>query len=343
MSGAGGANGLGGASGGGGGAGVVGAPTVWGVADYRNLSGGGEAGLPWDGGVGGVHLGVDARVGADLVGGLALSMSEGSVDYTDHSGGGAVRGTYEMSMTSVNPYAAWLPGDGSNLWLMLGYGTGEVEIDDEEAGVQAGDAEMMTAAVGGSVVLASRGDAADGRSSRVLAEVRCGAGALRCGGQRRPAGGHRGRHAACAAGVAGRGRLAAPGGAGGVLEPSVELGMRWDGGDRETGMGLELGGGLGYTAAGTGVRMELNGRTLLTRGGDVDEWGASGMLRAEPGPGGRGASFAMGLVWGEAGSGVARLWEEGSTGSGPVVGSVAVRTTRTRARRCVWRRRAATA
>ena len=29
---------------------MVGDTTVWGVADYRNLSGGGEAGLPWDGG-----------------------------------------------------------------------------------------------------------------------------------------------------------------------------------------------------------------------------------------------------------------------------------------------------
>ena len=319
MSGAGGANGLGGASGGGGGAGVVGAPTVWGVADYRNLSGGGEAGLPWDGGVGGVHLGVDARVGADLVGGLALSMSEGSVDYTDHSGGGAVRGTYEMSMTSVNPYGAWLPGDGSNLWLMLGYGTGEVEIDDEEAGVQAGDAEMMTAAVGGSVVLASRGDAADGRSSRLLAEVDAALARFDVEGNGDRLEGIEVDTRRLRLALRAESRLEA-GGSRGVLEPSVELGMRWDGGDGETGLGLELGGGLGYSVAGTGVRMDLSGRTLLTQRGDVDEWGASGMVRAEPGPGGRGASFAMGLVWGEAGSGVARLWDEGLPGTGPVVG-----------------------
>ena len=256
-----------------------------------------------------------------MVGGLALSVSEGSVDYIDHGGESAVRGTYEMSMTSVSPYAAWLPGDGSNLWLMLGYGTGEVEIDDEEAGVQAGDGEMKTAAVGGSVVLASSGDAAHGRSSRLLAEADAALAQFEVEGNGDRLEGIEIDTRRVRLALRGEGWLAAPGDGGGVLEPSVELGMRWDGGDREAGMGLELGGGLGYTVSGTGLRMELNGRTLLTRGDDVDEWGASGMVRAEPGPGGRGASFAMGLVWGEAGSGVARLWDEGSTGSGPVVGS----------------------
>ena len=71
-------------------AGGVRRPTLWGGADYRSLSGGGEAGLPWDGGVDGVHLGLDARFGDVLLGGLALSMTEGSFDYTDRTGAAEV-------------------------------------------------------------------------------------------------------------------------------------------------------------------------------------------------------------------------------------------------------------
>ena len=66
--------------------------------------------------------------------------------------------------------------------------------------------------------------------------------------------------------------------------------------------------------------MGVTGRTLLAHEGDLEEWAASGTLRVEPGAGGRGASFTMGLLWGDTGSGVARLWEKGlrepgSTGS----------------------------
>ena len=108
------------------------------------------------------------------------------------------------------------------------------------------------------------------------------------------------------------------GGVGEVLMPSAELGMRWDGGDGETGMGLEAGGGLGYAAPGRGLRMDVGGRTLMAHAGDVEEWGLSGALRVEPGAGGRGASFALGLSWGEAGSALARLWTEGAREPGSV-------------------------
>ena len=104
--------------------------------------------------------------------------------------------------------------------------------------------------------------------------------------------------------------------AGAALVPSVELGMRRDGGDGETGLGLEAGGGLGYTAPGRGLRMDVAGRTLLAHEGDIEEWGMSGTLRIEPGAGGRGTTFTMGLSWGDAQSGVQRLWEEGSRDSG---------------------------
>ena len=49
---------------------------------------------------------------------------------------------------------------------------------------------------------------------------------------------------------------------GGAFTPSLELGLRHDGGDAETRTGVELGAGVRY--AGAGVTVEGSVRTLLT-------------------------------------------------------------------------------
>ena len=58
---------------------------------------------------------------------------------------------------------------------------------------------------------------------------------------------------------------------GGVLAPRVEAGLRYDGGDAETGAGLEVGGGLAYDKA--RLTVQVDGRVLLThRDRDYEEW-----------------------------------------------------------------------
>ena len=299
---------------GGGGEGGVGAgaggPTVWGAAEYRSLSGGGDRRLPWDGDVGSLHLGLDARFGEEVLAGLALSVTEGSFDYTDRTGDEAVRGIWKSSMTGVSPYAAWRPGEGSTVWAMLGRGAGEVEFDDEEEGRQVADSKLTTAAVGGSVRVGSSGGTSGARSSSFAVEVDAALARFDVEDNGDRIGAIEVDTWRLRAALTGEGTLDA-GGAGATLLPSVELGMRWDGGDGETGLGLEIGGGLGYAVPGSGLRMDANGRTLLAHGGDVEEWGVGGIVRVEPAAGGRGGSFGLGLSWGDTGSGAARLWEEG--------------------------------
>ena len=290
--------------------------TAWGVADWRHLSGGGESGRPWEGDVGDVHLGLDTRYGDGLVGGL-LSLTEGTFDYTDRSGGTAVQGTYEASMRSVSPYMAWLLEDGFQVWGMLGHGTGEVVLDDGEEGRQAGDGTMRLAAAGSIV------DVMPGVS--VKADVTLGRFAVEGNGDR--LGGIEVDTQRLRLAVRGE-RGLVPAGGDGELTASAEVGVRWDGGDGgdgETEVGLEAGGGIGYAVPASGLRMELLGRTLVSHGGDVEEWGASGLLQMEPGAGGRGASFSLGLGWGEAGGGLERLWEEGLRDAGTAEGRVPMR------------------
>ena len=94
---------------------------------------------------------------------------------------------------------------------------------------------------------------------------------------------------------------------GGALTPSLELGVRHDGGDAETGAGLEAGAGLRY--AGASVTVEGAVRTLIAHeSSGYEEWGASGAVRIDPGASGRGLSLTLAPVWGATGSGTERLW-----------------------------------
>ena len=77
-------------------------------------------------------------------------------------------------------------------------------------------------------------------------------------------------------------RLALDGGyafalnSGGSLEPTFELGLRHDGGDAETGYGIDIGGGLRWNDPALGLSAEFSGRGLARpRGGGVPGTGAS--------------------------------------------------------------------
>ena len=51
-----------------------------------------------------------------------------------------------------------------------------------------------------------------------------------------------------------------------VLTPTIELGLRHDGGDAETGTGVELDGRFSHADVGSGLTVESSARTLLARG-----------------------------------------------------------------------------
>ena len=98
---------------------------------------------------------------------------------------------------------------------------------------------------------------------------------------------------------------------GGGIEPSLSLGLRHDGGDAETGTGVETGAGLTWSEPSRGLTSELRVRGLASHGsGGYEEWGASGSLRLAPDPSGRGASLSVTPSWG-AGGQAGRVWDAG--------------------------------
>ena len=101
---------------------------------------------------------------------------------------------------------------------------------------------------------------------------------------------------------------------GAALTPNVELGLRYDDGDAETGAGIELGGGLRYADPVRGLTVEATVRTLLAHeDGGYEEWGLSGSLQLDPGRLGRGLSLR--LASGLTDSSTETLWQQ-QTASG---------------------------
>ncbi len=295
-----------------GGTGGLGGLAVWGSGDYRKLSGAEDSTVDWDGDIFSVHLGADMRVRPDLLAGLALSRSRGSFDYTDRTDAIVVGGSYESRMTSVHPYVNWASPEGLGLWATVGYGQGEIEILDDVGGRESSDTNMKTAAVGASGTLVSDDDVlaggttalrlkGEGSLARVEVEGNGGINPL-TSDVRRLRLSLEGSHER---------QLAS----GGRLTPSLELGLRHDGGDAMTGAGVEVGGRLRYVDPASGLTLEGRGRMLVAHEDDHEDWGIGGLVRLDPGADGRGLSLSLVPVWGDAASGGRKLWDRGMIGA----------------------------
>ena len=284
------------AAGGGSGGGGI---TAWGSGDYANLDG--EArGVSWDGDVVSAHLGLDRRLANGMRVGLAGSWSEAKFDYM-HEGR---EGEWELEMASAQPYLGWTTPGGLELWTSAGAGSGELEIASGGTPREKSDADMWLAAAGarkplhetGSGLQVSlRGEAlyssfeVDGNGGRIQAYT-ADASRLRLALEAR-------RERTLASGAR--------------LSPRFELGLRHDGGDGETGAGVELGGGAEYVS---GRLSASGGARALAANSDYDEWGADLALAYAPGVDGRGFSFRLAPSWGAAQSGTRALWENGAAG-----------------------------
>ena len=197
---------------------------------------------------------------------------------------------------------------------MLGYGTGDLTLELDAAGTQPRrtwktDTGMGMAATGARGVLlsaadhdgfelAARGDARLVRMNSDAATGADGAGSL-----------------AATESETSRVRFVLEGShrfdlAGGqTLTPILEVGLRHDGGDAETGTGIEMGGGVSYTDPALGLTVEGKARGLLAHEDtDYREWGASGSVRIDPGAAGRGLSLTLTPAWGADSGGAERLW-----------------------------------
>ena len=272
--------------------------TAWGETASTRFKGS-EGALSLDGGVTTAMLGLDKRYGRWLVG-STLSYSEGEGGY---QGSGALGGSMDSTLTSLNPYAHFELNETTSLWGVFGYGSGSLRVTPQgaESAIET-DMSNRMAAFGGRGLLSVR----SGDAGRFELALRSDALVTRTDSEAvQGLSGAQGATSRVRLMLEGSGSM--PLATGGVLKPSLEAGLRYDGGDAETGAGIELGGGLGYAAG--NVSVEVNARALVAHEDtDYEEWGFSGSLAYTPGKDGRGLSMKLGSAWGSTQSGVQSLW-----------------------------------
>ena len=275
---------------------------VWGAGDLQSFEGEPDNGM-YDGSSSSGYIGVDAR-GDGWLAGVSVSRSGAEADY-DFDGTARVTGvrgggTLETSVTAFHPYARLEVGADSEVWVIGGFGGGEADLSRTHvSGSQSSDLSMAMAVGGlrralamefGGADLSLRGDAG-------FLSLETDSGAMAVDG--------------LSASVS-RLRLGLEAAwEGESATPFVEVSGRFDGGDGQTGGGLELAGGLRILNAESGFGLEAKGRILAMHTGDgYSESGIGVTASFEPGAAGRGITFRLSPRWGGSADSTDLFWDE---------------------------------
>ena len=246
----------------------MGFTSLWGRGAISSFDGR-EGKLTLDGEVQSAMVGTD-WVLDEATAGVMVSRSRGEGGYRSPGGSGEV----ESTLTGLYPYGHYAVSDRLSVWGVVGYGKGSLTLTPEGQAPMETDMDLTLAGAGlrsvmvaapaeGGLELAANPDGFVVRTSSDRARGLAGANA---------------EVTRVRLGLEGTWR-------GGPLVPSMEIGARHDGGDAETGFGMDIGAGLAWSNAASGIAVEVRGRGLLTHvEGDFRESGFAGSLNWDPAP-----------------------------------------------------------
>ncbi len=258
-----------------------GSTTLWGRGSIAGFSGS-DGDLDLDGTVKTGFLAVDytaaAKQGHWMLG-LALGHAQGMGDYENP----VSRGQLDTRVTGFFPYGVLQISDRFSVWSTAGYGSGKLTFAPDDLAPLDTDVtltmgsiglrnEMLNPGASTGFTLALKGDArftqtsADAASNGgiTLAPVDASTWLTRFG-------------------VEGSRSVTFPDGS--TASPLIEIALRLDGGDAETGYGVDIGGGFSFAVPNNIARVDIRGRGLLTHQvEDFQEWGASASFVFDPQP-----------------------------------------------------------
>ena len=229
--------------------------------------------------------------------GAALSHSWGNGGYEgegDNDGAGDISST----LLGLFPYGRYALTPRLGVWAVAGYGWGSLSVkpDGTDREYKPG-ATMVMGAVGMDGLLLDGG--ADGLSLTTTTDL---LSLKTTTEQVDDLSSTEGSVSRLRVGLEATRPFPLPNGA--ALLPSMELGIRHDGGDAETGFGLEVGAGIAWSAPQQGITAEVKGRSLVTH---VDEHfqqqGLALSFAWQPNASNRGPSLSLGHTMGAVAAG----------------------------------------
>lgn len=266
--------------------------SFWGRTARSGFSAGRDK-LAFDGKLSSFMIGIDRFASEDAKLGMMFVHSRGKGTYNEADDKGEIRVRYN----SVIPYVGFSLDEGLHAWGALGVGEGKLTLDPEGAGKSTvTDASWRMAAAGIRGVLIepesmegfSLDAYADGLLTRTRSDRKDGLEATSERATRLRAGieGHW-EHGLTSSDM---------------LTSRVSIGLRHDGGDAETGTGIEIGAGIAWREPG-GIGVSLDGNKLLNHDDrKFESWSLATTLSYDPNPGTRkGFSAQMGITHGGTG------------------------------------------
>ncbi len=263
----------------------------WGHGAFSSFNGE-EDELSLDGDVTTVLLGADWTTDQWRAG-AALSQSWGSGSYEDDKD---AEGEISNTVTGVFPYGRYTLTPRLGVWATAGYGWGELSFQPDGEDEYTPSTTMIMGALGMDGVLLDGGDegitlssTADVLTMKTSSEDVDGLDSSEGSVSRLRLGIEAARPFPLASGAS--------------LLPSMEVGIRQDSGDAETGFGLDLGAGLTWSDPQHGISGALKGHTLLAHGEkDFQEQGLAFSFSWST-PSNRGPSLSLNHTMGAAPSG----------------------------------------
>lgn len=142
--------------------------SVWASGGFTNLMGSPQHGaieLNYRGDSLAAYAGADSYVRDNLLAGAALGYTSGDLNFSDRAGGYALSGELHNRKLSLHPYLGWRIRPNLQAWLVLGFGLGDVDVQETEGDAhralnKGADSTMWMGAAGvdGSVQMGERSD-----------------------------------------------------------------------------------------------------------------------------------------------------------------------------------------
>ena len=238
--------------------------SFWGAIDYSSLQDKIET-ISLDGDTLSFNFGVDKEFTSDLVLGVLLSIANSEFDLT-----GRFTGTYEVDLSTLNPYISWEASEDLSLWASVGYGRGQVDLKDDSTNPPVSERSDFTRFSAG------------GRFQLWQSETGTGL-ALKLDGTTAHFLGADVQRSRLATELSHDFSIES-----GVLNTALELGLLMSSADESA---AELVGRL-HWRSNSGLSSSIQSRVLLG-GGDRQEWGIGGALRYTAGGDGEGLMMSL--------------------------------------------------
>ena len=277
--------------------GAVGDPTyysIWGGFSTNSFEG-----AAYEGDAGGFYVGADLTLNGQWTFGLAVGSNSGEADYSF----GTAERTMENSLTTILPYLRITPSDRTTIYGVLGFGSGEMETTTGGGAAEVADLSSSIGLFGGKQIMFAGGT---GMTVAIVGDF--GFANLETDEDAANASGGIAADASrIRGGVEGSMNLAM--GVDGSMVPYLNVSFRSDGGDGETGSGVEIASGL--RVAQPGFAIDAQFRTLASSGvDDYSETGFSATATVNPGQTATGFSMSVTPRWGADSHGTDLLWND---------------------------------